>query len=211
MPTVEQAQTWYSQSDPVHGFDHVLRVTHLAERLARAEMADLEIVRAAALLHDAVGAEPAGESNRSDHHETSARFAQSILEAEGWPPEQIEAVLHCIRAHRYRSTEAPQTLEARVLFDADKLDVLGAFGIARTIAYAVQAGQPIYAKPSEKFLTTGQTIPGEAHSSYHEFLFKLRHVRARLYTKTARSIADERHEFLVRFYQQLVAEEAGER
>jgi uncharacterized protein len=133
------------------------------------------------------------------------------LEAEGWPPEQIAAVLHCIRAHRYRSTEAPQTLEARVLFDADKLDVLGAFGIARTIAYAVQAGQPIYAKPSEKFLTTGQTIPGEAHSSYHEFLFKLRHVRARLYTKTARSIADERHEFLVRFYQQLVAEEAGER
>ena len=55
MPTIEQARAWYTDSDPVHDFDHVLRVYRLAERLAEAEGADLTIVRAAALLHDAEG------------------------------------------------------------------------------------------------------------------------------------------------------------
>lgn len=207
MPTIEQARAWYPDSDPVHGFDHVLRVYRMAERLAWAEGADLEIVRAAALLHDAVGAEPGANSGRSSHHEASAEFASQVLSAEGWPPHRIEAVQHCIRAHRYRSTQMPESLEARVLFDADKLDVLGAYGAARTIAYAVQAGQPIYAPVSEHFLATGETESGEPHSSYHEYLFKLRHVKARLQTDSGRRIAAGRHQFLEAFYEQLVAEE----
>jgi uncharacterized protein len=209
MPTLEAAQAWYSQSDPVHGFDHVLRVYRLAVYLARAEGADLDIVSAAALLHDAVGAHPAGENSRLDHHAASAEFAAEVLAAEGWPGERIAAVQHCIRAHRYRSTELPQTLEARVLFDADKLDVLGAFGVARTIAYAVQAGSPIFAEPSTEFLQTGKTAENEPHSSYHEYLFKLQHVKERLYTASARKIAADRHRLLVWFYTQLEAEARG--
>jgi uncharacterized protein len=208
MPSIEQASQWYDQHDPVHGFDHVLRVYAMAERLAVAEGADLEVVRAAALLHDAVGAEPENHQ-RSNHHYASADFARQILGAEGWPEARIAAVEHCIRAHRYRSTEAPQTLEAEVLFDADKLDVLGAFGAARTIAYAVQAGQPIYAPPSEVFLQSGVVQAGEPHSSYHEYLFKLRNVKDRLHTATARQYADGRHQFLQAFYEQLVAEQQG--
>lgn len=209
MPTIETARQWYSQYDPVHGFDHVLRVLHMAERLAEAEGADLEIVRAAALLHDAVGAEPQGEIDRNLHHLASAEFARQILEKEGWSEARIRAVQHCIRAHRFRSSEAPQSIEARVLFDADKLDVLGAYGAARTIAYAAQAGQPIYAQPSRRFLDTGEKEPGEPHSSYHEYLFKLRHVRDRLQTGAAKSIADGRHAYLESFYQQLIAEQAA--
>ena len=117
---------------------------------------------------------------------------------------------HCIRAHRYRTTESPQSLEAKVLFDADKLDVLGAFGVARTIAYAAQANQPIYAQPSEQFLSTGKKAPGEPHSSYHEFLFKLRKVKERLFTDEARRIAETRHAYLVSFYEQLLAEANGQ-
>jgi uncharacterized protein len=207
MPDIDTARRWYPASDPVHGFDHVLRVLNMAECLARLEGADLEIVRAAALLHDAVGAEPGENSTRSSHHEASAEFASQVLSAEGWLPARIAAVQHCIRAHRYRSTEAPASLEAKVLFDADKLDVLGAYGAARTIAYAVQAEQPIYAPVSDHFLATGQTEPGEPHSSYHEYLFKLRHVRERLQTEAGRQIAAGRHQFLQAFYEQLVAEE----
>jgi uncharacterized protein len=211
MPNIKQAQAWYREADPVHDFSHVLRVYKMAERIAEAEGADLEIVRTAALLHDVQGSSPEGEETRADHHEKSAAFARQILLNEGWDEERILAVEHCIRAHRYRSTEQPQSLEAKTLFDADKLDVLGAIGAARTIAYAVMAGEPIFSEPSVKFLESGEKEFGEAHSSYHEYLFKLIKVQDRLYTTEGKRLATARHQFLVEFYDQLAAEVQGER
>lgn len=211
--TIEEAFQWYSNADPVHDFDHVLRVYRLAERLAIVEGADLEIIRAAALLHDSRGSSPQGEGNaRTEHHILSAQFAGEVLTRKGWPSEKIQAVQHCIRAHRFRSkADKPQTVEAKVLFDADKLDVLGAIGAARTIAYGVLAGQPIYAEPSDQFIQTGIKQSGEPHSSYHEFLFKLQKVSNRMFTKSGKALAKERHDFLVQFYKQLQAEVRGER
>ncbi len=211
--TIEEAQTWYSRADPVHDFEHVLRVYRLAERLAEAEGADLAIVRAAVLLHDSCGSAPGGSGNqRAEHHITSAEFAGQVLGGKIWPQAKIVAVQHCIRAHRFRSQgEKPETLEAKVLFDADKLDVLGAVGVARTIAYAALDGKPAYADPSVKFLQTGIKEPGEPHSSYHEFLFKLRNIRDRLFTDSGKQLAEARHAYMVGFYQQLQAEVRGER
>lgn len=223
MLTIERARNWYLQSDPIHDFDHVLRVYAMAERLAQAEGADLEIVRAAALLHDARGSAPgAGQRanhhgfflpeilNRKNHHHTSAEFAESILKSEGWPEEKIEAVLHCIRAHRYRDlSEPPQTLEAKVLFDADKLDVLGAIGAVRTILYAALDGKPAYTEPSDQFRQSGLEEPGELHSAYHEYLFKLCKIKDRLFTPTAKVLAEARHTFLVAFFEELRAEMNG--
>jgi len=211
--TIEEARTWYQDADPVHDFDHVLRVYRVAERLAQAEGADLEIVRAAALLHDSKGSAPGGEGQeRAEHHITSAVFGSEVLAEKGWPEEKIKAVQHCIRAHRFRGKEdSPETIEAQVIFDADKLDVLGAIGAARTIAYAALDGQPSYAEPSERFLNTGQTEPGEPHSSYHEFLFKLRKVKGRMFTASGKALAEARHAYLVGFYEQLQAEARGER
>lgn len=209
MPSLEQARAWYPEHDPVHGFDHVQRVLALAERFGAQLGADLEILRAAALLHDAAGAAPLGEG-RAAHEQASAEFARVVLEQEGWPSQRIEPVLHCIRAHRYRGEEQPISLEAQVLFDADKLDVIGAFGVARTIGYAVQAGAPIFAEPSVQFLDTGEPEPGEPHSAYHEYLFKLRRVRDRLHTEPARRLAAEREQFLRAFFEQLAAEARGE-
>jgi uncharacterized protein len=88
---------------------------------------------------------------------------------------------------------------------------LGAIGVARTIGYAVQAGQPIYAEPSEQFLAKGVKQSGERHSSYHEYLFKLRKVKDRLFTKSALQIATARDAFLTEFYEQLKAEIHAER
>jgi uncharacterized protein len=210
MPTVEQARAWYPEYDPVHGFDHILRVLRLAERLAQAEGADLEIVRAAVLLHDASGAETGGEK-RSEHQHHSAEFAKQILEAEAWPPERIAAVQHCIRAHRFRGDEKPQSLEAKVLFDADKLDVLGAFGVARTLAYDVVMRWPFHAEVSDQFRETGVKVERETHSSYHEFLFKLGKIKDRLHTKTALKLAEGRQKFLDQFFEQLDGEARGTR
>jgi uncharacterized protein len=213
MLNLERARSWYPDSDPVHGFDHIQRVYAMAERLARAEGADLEIVRAAALLHDAEGSATAGgDEGRLDHHQASASFARQILLEEGWPPERIKAVEHCIRAHRFRDhSEEPQTLEAKVLFDADKLDVIGAIGVVRTIAYDVVVGQPVFSEPSRKFLTSGEKEPGEQHSSYHEYLFKLSKIKDLLFTPTARRLAEDRHRFLAEFFERLIDELQGKR
>jgi uncharacterized protein len=211
MPTIEQARQYYLSADPVHDFHHILRVLALAERVGRAEGADLEIVRAAVLLHDASGATPAaGASTRATHHEASADFARTVLAGEGWPEARLEAVLHCIRAHRFRGTEVPRSLEAQILFDCDKLDVLGAIGVARTMAYAALAGQPLTGEPSAKFKATGEKEPGEPHTPYHEFLFKLGRIKDRMYTATARVIADERHCYLQEYFDRLHREVAGE-
>ena len=210
MPTVEQARGWYPDQDPVHGFDHILRVLTLAERLAQAEGADLEIVRAAVLLHDASGGET-GSDQRDEHQYLSAKFARQVLEAEDWTEERIGAVEHAIIAHRFRDGVHPETLEAQVLFDADKLDVIGAFGVQRTIAYDVEVGQPPFAIPSKQFMETREWEEGEPHSSYHEFLVKLVTIKNRLYTETARRIAEGRHQFMVAFFEQLLAEHKGER
>jgi uncharacterized protein len=211
MLSIEQVKKWYEQTDAVHDFDHVLRVYHTAMKLAEMEGADKEIVAAAALLHDVKGAAP-GTEERKGHHIASAEFAGTALAEEGWQPERIKAVQHCIRSHRYRGDgNKPQTLEAKIIFDADKMDVIGAIGTARTIAYAVLANQPVYAEPSELFCLSGEHEPGEPHSAYHEYLFKLIHIREKLFTPSARAMAQQRHEALVAYFEQLAAEMRYER
>jgi uncharacterized protein len=211
MPTLDSVRPYYPASDAVHGFEHVERVYRLAERLAWAEGADLEIVRAAALLHDAEGGHSPAESARLEHQQASAGLAAQVLQAEGWPAERITEVQHCIRAHRFRSpTEQPATLEAQVLFDADKLDAIGAIGAARAVAYAAQQGLPFFVRPSITFMESGQKEAGEVHSAYHEYMFKLKHIKERLFTETAQEMAGERHEFMQDFFNRLSSEALGE-
>ena len=211
MLSLENARSWYANTDAVHDFSHIERVYKMSERLAQAEGADLEIVHAAALLHDADGTTP-GSQARLEHHLRSAEFASVILKQEGWPQERILAVQHCIRAHRFRGDhEPPQSIEAKCLFDADKLDVLGAIGAVRVVVYAALAGTPFYSQPSRQFIETGKEIEGELHSAYHEHLFKLKKVESRLFTQTAKELARARSQYLDEFFTQLIAEINGER
>lgn len=211
MLEIERARGWYPSADPVHGFDHILRVLRMAERLAALEQADPEIVRAAVLLHDAVDPDldPA-EHARVSHHHASARFARRVLLAEGWSEERIQAVEHCIRAHRFRDDrEPPQTIEAQVLFDADKLDAIGAIGAARAVAYAALHGQPAYRPPSPVFIAQGVLAEGEGHTAYHEFIFKLGRIKDRLFTASAQEIGRQRHAFMQDFFERLGNEIEG--
>lgn len=206
MPTLEEAREYYPADDPVHGLSHVLRVYRLCELIGQKENADLRILRAAALLHDVEG----DVDFREDHHLAAAAFADRTLRQEGWEEEDIQAVLHCIRSHRFRDNqEEPETLEAQILFDADKLDAIGAVGVARAVAYAIRAGMDVYAPPSPHYLRTGELAEGESQTVAHEYLFKLRHIKDRIYTKTGRALAEERHQRMVDFFEGWM-EEIGE-
>ncbi len=140
MISIEFARSLYpADADSAHDFDHVLRVVHLADRIAQAEGADRDIVHAAALLHD-IGL----DEGRAGHETSAANRAQEILSAQGYDETFCNAVAHAIESHRFRSGPTPQTLEAQVLFDADKLDAIGAIGIARAFAFGEHRGQKLW-------------------------------------------------------------------
>jgi uncharacterized protein len=187
-----------------------MRVYRLAEALAQKEGADIEIVRAAALLHDAQSAS-GSEDLRQEHHQAASAFAAKVLKEEGWAEERIRAVQDCILTHRFRGGLSPTTLEAKVLFDADKLDAIGAIGAARALAFAVLDGQPLHTEPSTVFKKTLETQPGETYTAYHEFLFKLSRIKDRMQTESGKAMAAERHIFMDNFFQQLRAEVRGEK
>jgi len=209
MLTLNDARQWYPVDDEVHGFGHIERVYRLCEQIGRTEGADLEILLTAALLHDTQGSHP-GEGARNDHHLRSAEFAGKLLAEMGWDESRLRAVQECIISHRYRKDDVPQSLEAKVLFDADKLDVVGAIGVVRALAYAFQVNVPAFYEPSQSFLKCWEKEGGEPHSAYHEYLFKLKKISSILLTPTARKIAESRQKFLNDFFEELAAEMRGQ-
>lgn len=168
-----------------HGFDHILRVTRLCEAIGRAEGADMRVLIPAALFHDV--ARPLEEERGLRHEEEGVRVAEAYLRAVHYDPVLIPAVAHAIRTHRYRSCATPETLEAKILSDADKLDALGAVGVARTFLRAGEHGGGIQ----------------DAMDHIEEKLLKLKGL---MYTEGARQIAEERHAFLMRFVENMEVE-----
>lgn len=203
MITVEEARRLYSDAEAVHDFDHVLRVLTLAERIGRAEGADLDVVRTAVLLHDIERAR--GDATGGDHAQMAAGRARTLLA--GAAPAFVDAVAHAIHAHRFRNEVTPQSLEAMVVFDADKLDAIGAVGIARAYAFGGLHGQRLWADDVPPDYD-GRTLTGE-HTPRHEWLYKLSKLKARLYTRTGRAIAEERHRFMEAFFGRMAEEVAG--
>jgi uncharacterized protein len=210
MITIEEAYRHYQGAEAVHDWGHVLRVLALAERMAEAEGADLEIVRTATLLHDIARHGPALETGAAskettDHAQAGAEMARRLLA--GHPPERVEAVAHAIAAHRFRSGPAPQTLEAKIVHDADKLDAIGAVGVARAFAYGGLNGQRLWAEVPPGYVESNATR--HEHTPIHEYRIKLAKIRGRLLTGSGRRLADERHAFMVAFFERLEMEVHG--
>ena len=170
-----------------HGFDHVERVTALCERIGREEHADMAVLIPAALLHDI--ARPREKERGVPHELEGAKMAEEYLRSIGYEARAVPEIAAAIRTHRFTSLEKPGSPEAQILSDADKLDALGATGIARTFMRAGEHG------------TTMQ----DGIDHFHEKLLKLPDL---MHTKTARQIAAERRAFLVRFLDHL-QEETG--
>ena len=170
-------RSFFSQSG-AHGFDHILRVTRLCKEIGITEGADMQILIPAALFHDI--ARPIEDETGVPHQEEGARIAEKYLRQTGYDAERIPAIVHAIRSHRFSTSPEPETPEAKILSDADKLDAMGAVGIARTF---LQAGKH------------GDGIEG-AVEHIHDKLLKLSDL---IYTDTAAEIAERRHTLLQQF------------
>lgn len=194
MLTIEQVRPLY-QNDSAHDFDHVLRVLVTAERIGQTEGADMAILRTAVLLHDIARA----EQNRTgqDHAIVGAQRATDLLTSLGYPAEFVQAVSQAIASHRFRADRPPKTLEAKILYDADKLDAIGAIGIARAFAFSGSHNRALWDE-------TGST-------TLQEFQAKLVMIKDKLFTLTARQIAEGRHQFMEQFIAQINAEIKGQR
>lgn len=210
MLTIDFARTLYPTGvDAAHDFDHILRVLHMAEKIARAEGADVEVVQAAALLHD-IGL----DQGRAGHETSAANRAKEILQnlAQGYSDQFIAAVAHAIEAHRFRSGPSPETLEAKVLFDADKLDSIGAIGIARAFAFGGWRGQKLWADVPPDYTDPlhGRAADSAQHTAVHEYIVKLSKIKDRMQTSTGKRLAQQRHDFMAKFFEQLAREVKNE-
>lgn len=121
----------------------------------------------------------------------------------------VDAVVHCVRTHRFRDGEEPSSLEAKVLFDADKLDAIGAIGVARAYAYAGEHNQ-LLVTPFDENAYRGLTVDHTSHSPVKEYYVKLSKLKDRMLTDEGRRIADERDTFMRMFYHRLSQESRGE-
>ena len=185
--------------DTAHGLDHVRRVVLNAERLGHAEGADPAVTQPAAWLHDCV-AVAKDHPERARASILAAEAATRFLEKAGYPPALIPAIAHAIQAHSFSAAIPPQTLEARVVQDADRLEALGAIGLARCLMVGERLGRPLY-DPDDPFCA--RRAPDDGRFSIDHFYAKLLKLPALMQTASGRRAAGERAAFLNHFLEQL--------
>ncbi|KAA3657867.1 MAG: HD domain-containing protein [Chloroflexi bacterium] len=191
-----------SGSDGAHKLDHVHRVVKSAKQLAAVENADLSVVIPAAWLHDCV-IMPKDSWRRNQASQMAAKAAGGFLQASGYETELIPAIEHAIAAHSFSAKIPPETIEAKVVQDADRLDAIGAIGIARCIIVGASFGRPLY-HPDEPFAQQRQ-LDDKQYSIDH-FYVKLFKLLETMQTDAGRAEAERRTQFMRDFLAQLKSE-----
>jgi len=183
--------------DSAHDRLHVYRVLYSALDIAKDHALDKEVLIASALLHD-IARDAQYKNSAVDHAAAGAVMAQRFLVSIGWPQAKADHVRACIATHRFRNDNPPESIEAKIIYDADKLDVIGTLGVARTLMYNAEVNEPIYCVDG-----SGQVLDGsgdESPSFFREYFYKLKNVHGRLYTRRAREIAEMRVKAAADFY-----------
>ncbi|HDI60327.1 MAG TPA: HD domain-containing protein [Desulfobacteraceae bacterium] len=189
-----------------HAWDHTLRVVRLCEHIGPVEGADMATLRIAAYLHDIGRSEQDAANGRICHAERGAQRAAVLLAPLPLDDRRRANILHCIRSHRFRGRQRPETLEARVLFDADKLDAIGAVGVARAYLFAGEVGARLHCPEKP----VAETAPyGPEDTGYREYIVKLQHIHRRMLTDEGRRLAEARHAFMTRFFRRFLEELDG--
>lgn len=191
-----------------HDFEHVSRVFHNARLILQKESAaSLEIVELAAILHDIARPEEMKSNGKICHAVLGAEMCFEFLKESGFHDESVnKQVSECIKKHRYRGTNKPETINEKIVYDADKLDSIGAVGIGRAFHFAGRIGAKLHnteedARKSEAY--------SREDTAYREYLVKLKNVPSRMLTTEGCRIAKSRAELMTYFFKTLNIEVYG--
>jgi len=190
--------------DSAHDREHVCRVLYNALDIAKTEdEVDRDVLIGACLLHD-IGRREQLENPALCHADVGAGKAYDFLLSHGFAPEYALRVKECIKTHRFRKSTPPESLEAKILFDADKLDAVGAMGMARSLVYKGAVSEPLY-----NLLPDGSVSDGAEDtqpSFFHEYKFKLEKLYSGFYTERGAQLAAQRKAAAEAFYESLLKE-----
>ena len=194
-----------SAVDSAHDITHVRRVVALAIRLCQLEDAEPKVVVPAAWLHDCVPV-PKDATNRRDASKMAANAAIRFLRSIHYPGPYLDAVFHAIETHAFSRNLPPRTIEAKVVQDADRLDAIGAIGIARCFAVGGRLNRPFY---SELDPFCQERTPDDARFTIDHFYQKLLTLCKTMQTRSGRKEALRRNAFMLAYLQRLSEEIAA--
>ncbi len=200
----EFLQNELKENDPAHDLAHTKRVVANTKLLLKTESADAEIVLVASWLHDCVTL-PKNHPDRKKTSTLAAEKAVKFLQEIRFPEEKKEQTAHAIQAHSYSAGIDPETKEAKLVQDADRLDALGAIGIARCFMVGGQLGRPVY-NPDDPFCKT--RTPDDSAWTTDHFYKKLFSLQKNMNTESARREAEKRTRYMKEFLEKL-GEEIG--
>ncbi len=186
-------------ADSAHDMQHIERVVLMARRLAEEEDANLDIVIPAAWLHDCVTL-PKNAPNRREASTLAAAKAARFLQSIHYPEQYLAAIAHAVEAHSFSAGIQPTTLEAKVVQDADRLDAIGAIGVARCLMVGGGLERPLY-NPTDPFCQVRE--PDDLQYTIDHFYRKLFKISQTLHTQAAHSEAAQRIAFMNTFLDQL--------
>lgn len=202
---IDGIKPMYQGADPAHDLSHILRVFKNAQIIGLREGADMQVLLWAVLLHDAGSVSKL--SMGSEELESRRRnAADEFLRTVGLPEEVRAKVLYAVEVHRFSKGIKPVTLEARILQDADRLDAIGAIGIARVFLTGGSLDRALY-NPHDPFCKIRE--PDDKKWNLDHFYRKLLNLESGMHTKTARELAGKRSAVLRRYLQDL-EEEIGD-
>jgi len=212
------AKKYFLGASVCHDWSHVDRVRNMALVIAKNENAKSDLVEVAALLHD-IGrkAEFACKAKNSDgtkfcHAQEGAKEARKILNRFDINKSDIDNIVHCIETHRFRNEKIPKTLEAKALFDADKLDSIGAIGIARDFVFVGHFNTMMYTGQEKEHAKNDKDYNfTKDDSAVLEYEIKLKHIKDKMLTKTGKEIALERDKFMKEFFDRFFDEIEGKK
>lgn len=191
-------------SDSAHDREHVYRVLKNALVIGESTPGvNYDVLIAACLLHDIARPEQIANPEVC-HAAAGSEKAYQFLLSNGFHERFAASVRDCIRTHRFRKNDQPESLEAKILFDADKLDVVGAIGVARTLIYKGTVSDPLYTRNPDGSISDG--AEGETSSFFREYKFKLEKLYDRFYTEKGREMALQRRQAAEQFYENLYSE-----
>jgi len=176
-----------SEEDDIHGFNHVERVYDMCIKIGEELHANIKILKLSVLLHDIGRIDEKKDNIKRNHAEISAEKALKFLTSQNFniPKEDIDKIIHCIKAHSFSNNIIPQTLEAKILSDVDKLDALGAIGLYRTIGYTIRK-------------------EGGLDQIIEHLENKILKLKDQLYLDISKEIAEERVQIIYDFYEKIL-------